>query len=278
MSNSIGCESGPPSSPRPAGNGGRRAPIAFLSHGAPTMALHAHKGEPFKRWGASLSKPKAILTISAHWEQAPPTLGTVSKRTLIYDFYGFPEPLYRIEYPAPGAPELAERVSALLQGRVKRAPDRGLDHGVWVPFLYVFPAADVPVLQLSMPSSEGPRALFELGKALSPLRDEGVLIVGSGGWVHNLRRLDWSDSGGPPPAWAQEFDAWAADVMARRDIDALLDYRAKAPAFSLAHPSEDHFLPLFPIAGAASLTSEPMQSILEGFEFGSLGRRSIQFG
>lgn len=282
VTNLIGCESGSaaissPIEKQEKKSGPARMPLLFVSHGAPTLALDRAKAEPFRAWGAALPKPKAILVISAHWEKSPPTLGTLSTKGLVYDFYGFPEPLYRVEYPAPGAPELGERVSSLLEGRVARSPDRGLDHGVWVPLLHLFPGADVPVLQMSMPSSEGPRALFELGKKLWPLRDEGVLILGSGGWVHNLRRIDFSDSGGPPPDWALQFDAWAADVMARRDFDALLDYRRKAPGFSLAHPSEDHWLPLLVVAGAASPGNEAMRSVIEGFEFGSLGRRSIQF-
>lgn len=268
LSHSIGCESKKP----------MRMPLAFVSHSAPTLAADAVKGEPFRKWGLNLPKPKAILVISAHWEKSPPALGTLNQSPLVYDFYGFPEPLYRIEYPAPGAPWLGERIQSLMNGQMGHVPDRGLDHGVWVPLLHLFPGADVPVIQMSMPSSEGAKALFELGKRLAVLRDEGVLILGSGGWVHNLRRLDFQDRGNPPPEWAIQFDAWAADAVMRRDFDALLDYRIKAPGFSLAHPSEDHWLPLMVIAGAASESSDLARSVIEGFEFGSLGKRSVQFG
>jgi 4,5-DOPA dioxygenase extradiol len=256
-----------------------RAPSLFVAHGAPTLALDAEKGADFRRWADGLAPPRAILMVSAHWEAAPVTLGTLEQRELLYDFYGFPEPLYQVRYPAPGAPELGRRVEALLLARgqkVAQSPTRPLDHGAWVPLVHMFPGADVPVLQISMPSELGPRALFELGQSLASLRDEGVLVIGSGNLTHNLRRLDWRGAGAPP-AWATEFDGWIADVLRRRDVDTLIDYRHKAPALRDAHPTEEHFQPLLVSVGAAA-EDGAVSFPIEGFEYGSLSRRSVQLG
>lgn len=252
-----------------------RLPSVFVAHGAPYLAVDAVRGEPLQRWGQELPRPHAILAISAHWEDAPLTLGTTGARDLVYDFWGFPDELYQVRYPAPGAPWLAERVAELLPGREVRRSERGLDHGVWTPLVHLFPAADVPVLQLSMPATDSASQLFDVGRALQPLRDEGVLILGSGNLVHNLRRLDWHDRSAPLP-WASEFDLWIADVLERRDWDALVDYRRHAPGLSLAHPTEEHLRPILVAAGAAP--DERLRFPLEGWEMGSLSRRSVQFG
>ncbi|MFO0696215.1 MAG: class III extradiol ring-cleavage dioxygenase [Polyangiales bacterium] len=252
-----------------------RMPALFVAHGAPTLALDPRKGEPLRAWGAALPRPKAILVISAHWDSAPITVETSVRPRLVYDFYGFPEPLYRLRYDAPGAPELAERVASMLSSRgpVARA-ERGWDHGLWVPFLHLFPEADLPILQISMPAAEGERSLYELGRALAPLRDEGVLIVGSGNLVHNLRMVDFSDRG-PPPAFALEFDAWAKEAIERRDVDALVDFRQRAPAARLAHPTPDHYQPLLVVLGAAD-GGRSTRYAVEGFEYGNIDRRSIE--
>lgn len=251
-----------------------RAPALFVAHGAPTLAIDAHKGEAFARWGTALARPTALLVVSAHWEQAPITIGTIERRPLVYDFYGFPDELYRVRYDAPAAPGIAERVAALVGGNPVVNRDRGWDHGVWVPLVHLFPRADVPLLQISMPSREGPAALFELGRRLAPLRDEGVLIVGSGNLTHNLRRVDWSNPS-TPVSWAAEFDAWTAETLARRDWDALVAYRERAPGLRLAHPTEEHFQPVLVAAGAAA-DAAAVTFPVEGFEYGSLSRRSVQ--
>jgi 4,5-DOPA dioxygenase extradiol len=251
-------------------------PSIFVAHGAPFLAVDPARGEPLVRWGEALPRPTAILALSAHWEEAPLTLGTTDARELLYDFSGFPEELYRVRYPAPGAPWLARRVLELLGGRTVQGGDRGLDHGVWTPLVHLYPRADVPVLQLSMPHSDSAAELFELGRALAPLRELGVLILGSGNLVHNLRRVDWHGRNAPPPPWAAAFDAWIADVLSRRDWDALQDYRERAPQLALAHPTEDHLRPVLVAAGAAA--DEPVRFTLEGWEMGSLSRRSVQFG
>ena len=185
-----------------------RFPTGFVGHGAPTNALNDERGADWAAWSASLPRPEAILSISAHFEQEPPSVGATTTTPLIYDFWGFPEPLYSIEYAAPGAPWLADRVESLLglDARVERQEERGLDHGAWAPLLHMYPEADVPVLQLSLPWTNDPMKMFELGARLAPLRDAGVFILGSGNLVHNLRAADWT--GGPTPSWAAEFDHW----------------------------------------------------------------------
>jgi len=252
-----------------------RLPSIFVAHGAPLLALDPALGEPLDRWGRVLPRPRAILAISAHWEDAPLTLGATETRPLVYDFFGFPEELYRVGYPAPGAGWLADRVEALVAQRGVRRSQRGLDHGVWTPLVHLYPQADVPVLQLSMPATESAAALFELGRSLAPLRDEGVLILGSGNLVHNLRRVEWH-ARAAPPQWAEEFDGWIADVLERRDWDALVDYRERAPQLALAHPTEEHLRPVLVAAGAGA--DEPVSFALTGWELGSLSRRSVQFG
>jgi 4,5-DOPA dioxygenase extradiol len=228
-------------------------------------------------WAQSLPRPKAILMLSAHWENRPVTLGATRTVPLVYDFYGFPQKYYEQQYAAPGAPELASRIRKELGNsqRVADDPERGLDHGAYVPLVAMYPEADVPVLQMSLPS-ENPQELFALGRVLRGLREEGVLIVGSGFITHNLRTLDWSNRSAPP-AWASEFDAWTADALMRGDVDALLDYGEKAPGARIALPTREHFVPLLVNAGAAA-DNERVQFPITGFWMGSLARRSVQFG
>jgi 4,5-DOPA dioxygenase extradiol len=250
-------------------------PLGFVGHGAPTLAIDPGKGGDLTRWARNMPRPRAILAVSAHWEDTPATAGTIRMRELLYDFYNFPKELYELEYPAPGAPELARRLDSLIPGGVKQQ-DRAWDHGVWVPLIHMAPDADIPVLQLSLPSHAGPQALFDLGRKLAALQDEGVFILGSGNIVHNLRRLDWAQ--GPPPSWATEFDHWARETLAGQDFDALVDYRQKSPALRVAHPTEEHFQPLLVVAGAASARGSDASFPVEGFEYGSISRRCVQFG
>ena len=193
---------------------------------------------------------------------------------LVYDFWGFPEHYYQVKYPAPGAPALAGDVRKLLRAAsmpVADLPDRGLDHGAYVPLVERYPQADVPVLQISMPTLE-PGELFEIGRKLAPLRDAGVLIVGSGFFTHNLRAMSTS---GAVPAVMAEFDHWGQEVLARGDIDALLDFEHKAPAARLAHPRTEHFAPLFVTLGAAAGELSGARTVIDGFWFG-LAKRSIE--
>lgn len=251
----------------------RAMPSIFLAHGAPPLLEDARWVRELHDWARRLPRPRSILMISAHWENRPVTLGATRTVPLIYDFYGFPKHHYEQRYAAPGAPALAERIRRELKGTVDE-PERGLDHGAYVPLVAMYPEADVPVLQISLPS-EDPAELFALGRALRPLRDEGVLLIGSGFLTHNLRTIDWSN--GPAPQWAVEFDAWAADVLARGDIDALLDYANQAPAARLALPTREHFVPLLVAVGAAA-EGDSIEFPITGFWMGSLTRRSVQFG
>ncbi|MEZ4220257.1 MAG: class III extradiol ring-cleavage dioxygenase [Polyangiaceae bacterium] len=260
-----------PTTPKPNGT----MPVLFLAHGAPTLALDAEKGAPFAAWGRALPQPRALLVLSAHWTISGPTLGTTTSKQLVYDFYGFPEELYRVRYAAPGAPDAARRVAELFgSGGLPRDESRGLDHGVWVPLVHMFPKADVPVLQLSLPIEESPSALFELGKRLAPLRREGILIAGSGNLTHNLRRIDPRAT--HPAPWAEEFDKWCEETLNKADVDALVQFRTRAPAVRENHPTDEHFLPLLVAAGAAA--GEKARFPVEGFEYGNLSRRSVQLG
>jgi 4,5-DOPA dioxygenase extradiol len=253
-----------------------RLPSLFLAHGAPPLLDDARWVEELHGWAGALPVPRSILMISAHWEARPISIGATTPQPLIYDFYGFPPHYYQQKYAAPGAPELAARVRGLLAplGPVQDAPQRGLDHGAYVPLVAMYPQADVPVLQLSLPVLDA-RELFALGRALAPLRDEGVLIIGSGFLTHNLRRVQWSDDA-PVPAWAREFDAWCEGVLRRRDVDALMDYRQRAPGVELALPTHEHFAPVSVALGAAD--SGPVSFPISGFWLGSLTRRSVQLG
>ena len=252
-------------------------PALFVAHGAPPLLeLPGWVGE-LGSWARALPRPRAILMLSAHWEERPVTLGATRPVPLVYDFSGFPQRFYQQRYAAPGAPQLAARVRALLERHqpVVQDAERGLDHGAYVPLVAMYPAADVPVLQVSLPSQD-PQQLFALGRALRPLRDEGVLLVGSGFLTHNLRAIDWS-AAPRTPAWAAELDAWAAEALQRRDVDALLDYQHKAPGVRLALPTREHFVPLLVALGAGE-SSAPPRFPITGFWLGSLTRRSVQFG
>jgi 4,5-DOPA dioxygenase extradiol len=215
--------------------------------------------------------------VSAHWEHAPLAIAATTTVPLVYDFWGFPERFYELTYPAPGAPALASRVRELLAGQqpVANLPGRGLDHGAFIPLMCMWPDADVPVLQISMPSLSAD-VLLETGRQLAPLRDEGVLIIGSGFLTHGLPFIDPLRPDDDPPAWSAEFDAWAADCIARRDLDALLDYRHRAPALAYAHPSVDHLVPLFVALGAVIDAPRTIDTAVEGFWL-NLSKRSFQF-
>lgn len=232
-------------------------PTLFVSHGSPAFPL---SDVPARRFLESLAdalpeRPGAILVVSAHWETARPAVNAVAVNGTIHDFYGFPPALYEIRYPAPGSPDLAERVRQLLSdGGLAADIDtaRGLDHGVWVPLRLAFPAADIPVVQLSVQTDLGPLHHLELGRLLAPLREEGVLIVGSGSFTHDLssfreyaRRID-----APEPDWVTRFTDWMEQALAGERWDDLLQYRRLAPEALRNHPTEEHLLPIFVAMGA----------------------------
>jgi 4,5-DOPA dioxygenase extradiol len=253
-------------------------PSIFLAHGSPLLLDDAQWVGELRDWARALPRPRAVLMISAHWAQKPIALGATRTVPLVYDFFGFPEQYFRVRYEAPGAPELAARVRELLEPSqpVFAEPTRGLDHGAYVPLVAMYPDADVPVLQMSIPTMNA-APLIELGRKLGTLRDEGVLIVGSGFLTHNLRAIDWSSSS-PPPSWASELDAWSADVLARRDVDALAKYRDLAPGVREALPTHEHFVPVAVALGASIDRSEPATFPVTGWSYGSFTKRSVQFG
>lgn len=255
-----------------------RMPALYLSHGAPPLADDILWPGQLAAWSAGLPRPKAVLMVSAHWEEAPLALGAVEPTPLVYDFWGFPDRYYQVRYEAPGAPALADSVRRLLRAPgtpVQDIPDRGLDHGAYVPLVEMYPDGDIPVLQVSMPTLD-PRKLLEIGRKLAPLRDEGVLIVGSGFFTHNLAALRHPDG---VPGWSVEFDDWGHRALESGDVDALLDFTVKSPAGALAHPRTEHFAPLFVAMGAADAAGDlaTQRSVIDGFWMG-LAKRSVQFG
>lgn len=255
-----------------------RMPALFVAHGAPMLLDDAGWMAELAAWSGAMAKPRAILVVSAHWEERPVTLGATETVPLVYDFYGFAPKYYQTQYRAPGAPWLAERVRGLLSPHQKVAQDarRGLDHGAYVPLVAMYPNADVPVLQMSLPTLDATE-LHALGRALAPLRDEGVLIMGSGFITHNMRAIDWSGKN-PPPSWAAEFDLWAKETLAKGDVDALLDYRKRGPGVAMSLPTVEHFVPAIVAQGAASVAPSSVAFPIEGFWMGSFTRRSVQFG
>jgi 4,5-DOPA dioxygenase extradiol len=255
-----------------------RMPALYLSHGAPPLADDTTWTRELAAWSAELPRPEAVLVVSAHWEEAPLAIGATTTVPLYYDFWGFPQRYYEVTYPAPGAPALAASVRALLRGPgtpVQDVPDRGLDHGAYVPLKEMYPDADVPVLQISMPTLD-PRGLLEVGRKLAPLRDQGVLILGSGFTTHNLREVNMSrPADHTPPAWSVEFDDWTNRAIADGDIDALLDFQHAAPAARLAHPRTEHFAPLFVTLGAALESPADAKAVIKGYWYG-LSKRSFE--
>ena len=253
-------------------------PTLFLSHGSPMHAIEPGvAGRAWEALGRTLPRPRAVLMASAHWEAKAPTLGAAPSPPTIHDFYGFPEALYRIRYGAPGDPALAQELVERLRATGFDAhvdPARGLDHGAWVPLRYLRPDADVPVLQVSLPIDATPATALRMGEVLAPLRERGVLVVGSGSLTHNLYefRQDVRD-----PEYAQAFADWVAAAVARRDVEALLDYRARAPFATRAHPTEEHFLPLL-VALGASRRDEAGTPVPGGMTYGVLSMDSFAFG
>lgn len=225
-----------------------------------------------RSFGAQHSDARAVVIVSAHWQTRGPIRATAWEHApLLYDFGGFPDELYRIEYPAPGDPALAARIEGAL-------PElrRGLDHGAWVPLRLAWPAARIPVVEVSLPAA-APEEIFALGRKLRPLRDEGILVVGSGGIVHNLGLVHFADKDAAVDPWAAEFDRWVADRVARQDVDALSRYRADGPHAGLAVPTPEHFDPLFVALGAA-WPEERIETVYEGFHYGNISMRSLAFG
>jgi 4,5-DOPA dioxygenase extradiol len=252
-----------------------KMPALYIGHGAPMLLDDALWTSQLKKIAGKIERPSAILIVSAHWESAPITLSNPTANTpLVYDFSGFDRKFYEMTYNSPDATALAAKVAALMPKTESIAQsDRGLDHGAWVPLRVMYPGADIPVLQMSMPTSD-PGKLMEIGRRLQPLRDEGVLIIGSGFMTHGLRYLrDWSPNAAAP-GWSSEFDTWAAEALSRGDVDALASYKDLAPGVNYAHPTVEHFTPLFISLGAATDTSAAPETLIDGYFMG-LSKRSI---
>lgn len=252
-------------------------PALYISHGAPPLFDDPLWISQLFAWAQALPTPKSILIVSAHWEAAPLTLSAPDAHTpLVYDFGGFAERYFHMRYATPDANALARRVLAAMPDDepVHAHPSRGLDHGAWVPLKIMYPDADVPVLQLSMPTHD-PARLLRLGRRLRELRAEGVLVIGSGFMTHGLPFLSRENFGhNTVPGWSADFDAWAADALARGDVDALADFH-RAPGMPYAHPTVEHYTPLFVTLGAAADPESPAQTVIEGTQFG-LSKRSFQ--
>jgi 4,5-DOPA dioxygenase extradiol len=250
-------------------------PALYIGHGAPPLLDDPIWSGQLAAWAKDLPRPKAILIVSAHWESAPVSL-TASHAPLVYDFGGFAPKYYQMTYETPDATALAQRVAAMMPDSepVHQHASRGLDHGAWVPLKIMYPKADIPVLQMSLPTSD-PHRLMKLGERLRPLRDEGVLIIGSGFLTHGLPFLkDWSINAAAP-GWSKDFDLWAAEALARGDVDTLSDYRSKAPGMPYAHPTVEHYIPLFVTLGAATAADTPGNQVIDGYWMG-LSKRSLQ--
>ena len=251
-------------------------PALYIGHGAPPLLDDELWTSQLREVAGHLARPAGIVIVSAHWESAPLALSATAAATpLVYDFGGFPQRFYEMTYESPDAGALAARVAAMMPDTqpVHQHERRGLDHGAWVPMRVMYPGADIPVLQLSMPTLE-PAKLLELGRRLRPLREEGILIIGSGFMTHGLPFLRDYRSDAAAPGWSSDFDAWAAEALAAGDVDELAAFREHAPGMPYAHPTIEHFAPLFVTLGAASEPDSPPDQLIDGFWMG-LAKRSI---
>ncbi|MDQ6934187.1 MAG: dioxygenase [Actinomycetota bacterium] len=253
-----------------------RMPALYLGHGAPPLLDDPVWSGQLRQLAEDLPRPTAILIVSAHWEEAPLTLTASGPGVpLVYDFGGFAERYYRMTYATPDATALARRISALMPATepVHQHATRGLDHGAWVPLRIMYPAADIPILQMSLPTDQ-PYQLIALGARLRELRDEGVLIIGSGFLTHGLPFLTDFSIAAAVPSWSADFDAWAAEALSRGDVEELAAYRDRAPGMPYAHPTVEHFVPLFITLGAATEVEEPAEQLIDGYWMG-LSKRSL---
>ncbi|MCD5974661.1 DODA-type extradiol aromatic ring-opening family dioxygenase [Pseudomonas quasicaspiana] len=253
-------------------------PSLFISHGSPMLALEpGESGPALLRLAAEMPRPKAIVIVSAHWESQELLVNANPQPETWHDFGGFPAALFAVQYPAPGLPTLSAEVLELLQAAglpARTNSQRPFDHGVWVPLSLMYPDADIPVVQVSLPSREGPALQTRVGRALASLRDQGVLIIGSGSITHNLGELDWHAGSESVEPWAKAFRDWMIEKLASNDEAALHDYRTQAPNAVRSHPSDEHLLPLYFARGAGGEFSVAHK----GFTMGALGMDIYRFG
>lgn len=253
-------------------------PSLFISHGSPMLALEpGESGPALARLAAALPRPKAIVIVSAHWESNELLVNGNPQPETWHDFGGFPPELFAVQYPAPGMPELTHRVLELLAEAdlpARMNTQRPFDHGVWVPLSLMYPHADIPIVQVSLPSRMGPALQTKVGQALNRLREESVLLIGSGSITHNLRELDWQAGPESITPWALAFRDWMVDKLAADDLEALQDYRNRAPHAARNHPTDEHLLPLYFARAAGGKFSIEHQ----GFTMGALGMDIYRFG
>jgi 4,5-DOPA dioxygenase extradiol len=253
-----------------------RMPALYIGHGAPPLLDDPVWSAELRALAAGLPRPKAILIVSAHWESAPLSLSASGPGTeLVYDFGGFEPRYYRMRYDTPDATALAERIARMMPEteRVHQHASRGLDHGAWVPLTIMYPDADIPVLQMSLPTQD-PYQLLTLGTRLRELRDEGVLVIGSGFITHGLPFLRDFRIDAEAPGWSKDFDLWAAEALSRGDVAELASFKTKAPGMPYAHPTVEHYTPLFVTLGAASDAEAPGDQVIDGYWMG-LSKRSL---
>ncbi len=260
----------------------KRAPAVFFAHGSPMTALdRGPYSKALADFGGRCAGARGVVIVSAHWETAGGIRATHWEAApLVYDFTGFPKELYQVQYPAPGSPALAEEAAQLARAAgfgVGFEERRGLDHGAWTPLVHAFPEARVPVVQVSLPDSAPAKQVFDLGRALRGLRESGVVVAGSGGIVHNLRRVNLRDPDAPVDEWAAEFDEWVEEMVAEGDWESLCDYAELAPNANEAVPTPEHFAPLL-FAGGASWEDEGARVLCQGMEYGNLSMTSYEFG
>ena len=252
-----------------------KTPVLFISHSNPMLVFDKESEQNYRNWAQQLPEVKALLFFSAHWQTAELTFGESGQHTrLVYDFFGFPDELYRMQYPAPGAAWLTETVETLLEEKIASS-ERGLDHGIWIPLLHMWPEADIPILQMSLPAQYDNQQLYDLGRRLAPLREQGVMICGGGTLSHNLRE-GLTKHHDYTPAWVRDFDKWLATTLSTHPQE-LLDWENKAPNAQRNHPTPEHFLPLLITLGAAD-ADEQVRFPITGFDMADprcTGRRSF---
>jgi 4,5-DOPA dioxygenase extradiol len=263
----------------------QKMPVLFIGHGSPENVIFDNSyTRDLQRIGKELPKPKAILVISAHWLTVGTSVSCVTKPQTIYDFYGFPEEMYTITYPAPGSPEMATKTKELISNvNVSINTQWGLDHGAWTVLYHLFPKADIPTYQLSIDyqfHNWKPRNLeyyYEIGKQLANLRSQGVLIIGSGNITHNLGIIDFENIEGKPMDWAKEFDEYIRNALVKRDLSAIFNYEKAGQPAHLAVPTLDHYLPMIYTLGLQE-ENDKFTFIHEGFQYGSLTMRAFKIG
>ncbi len=255
-------------------------PALFIGHGSPMVAIESDQyNMALQQFVQSIPKPKAIVVFSAHWETLNGCGITVTEKPrIIYDFYGFPEELYHLNYPCPGNPSLARRIAAILQKEgfpVSLTQSRGLDHGAWIPLSIAYPNADIPVIQLSIPRPCKPEQYLRMGRILDSLRNEGVLFMGSGNIVHNLRRCNFLEKHAPVDEWALQFDHWIKNRCEDLEISGLMKYRDLAPFNRLAVPTTEHFDPLLFVMGFTTREDSHVEWVFEGFHHANISMRCL---